>query len=254
MNILQRAGWVLPSLCVSLMLSLAPVQAKDAVADMWVFTPEKGKVAEFEAAFKAHVEERKKRGDPRQWKVYTKVTGEMNNTYYVRACCYEWAEFDKYRAWAEESKIVEHWMSNVAPLVGKMAHNMSEVDMDNSNWPEDDSAFKYFGVVTYHVKAGHGGETNEHLKKISDHAKKGNWPYNWSWSWPVDGGNNLSLVLPYENYAGMATPEVTFMDMLKEQMQSESRAKDLMEDWADNFESTSYTLYQLRDDLSMANE
>ena len=77
------------------------------------------------------------------------------------------------------------------------------------------------------------------------------WPYSWSWSRKIGGKEGLSLVVPYKNYAGMTPPDKSFAKMLSEHLGDEAKADKIFKSWSDNFHSTTYTVYVLRDDLSM---
>lgn len=80
---------------------------------------------------------------------------------------------------------------------------------------------------------------------MSSAAKEQNWPYNWAWGSSVTDSGTVYLAVPYENYASMAPPERSFMDVLAKHFKSEKEAKKIMEEWTSHLESTSYNVYRL---------
>ncbi|MBY6185295.1 hypothetical protein KUV89_01385 [Marinobacter hydrocarbonoclasticus] len=241
--------FILPFLLLP--LSLMAADKPDNLAEMWVITPKAGEAAKFEEALKRHVAYRREKGDTREWRVYVPTLGPSLNQYVIRSCCSNWAEVDTYIAWQGEHKTGEHWRDNVAQLVQQVGHNFAEVDMANSNWPEQDPGFVYFGVTRYQVKPGEGAGTEADKKALSDNAKAMQWPYNWSWSWSVGGKPTLNLVIPYTNYAGMEDPDPGFAAALAKHLGDEEKAKELLENWSEHFSGTEYQLYRLRTDLSL---
>ena len=71
----------------------------------------------------------------------------------------------------------------------------------------------------------------------------------WVWIYSVGGPANLSLAVPYENYADMAPPEVSFYEFMVKHT-SEETAASTMQEFSNSFWSSEYTVYQLRRDLS----
>ncbi|MBY5991393.1 hypothetical protein [Ferrimonas balearica] len=249
-NLLRRFSLLL---CL-LPLTLFAADKPDNLAEMWIITPKAGEAAKFEEALKRHVAFRKEKGDTRQWMVYVPTLGDKLNRYMIRSCCTNWAEVDTYVKWQNDQQTGNHWRTNVGQLVEAVAHNFSEVDMANSNWPEQDPGYVYFGVTSYKVKAGHGAGTEADKKALSDHAKAMEWPYSWAWSWSVGGEPTLHLVIPHQNYAGMAEPDPSFAESLGKHLGDESKAKALFESWSSHFHGTEYQLYRLRTDLSLIQE
>jgi len=177
------------------------------------------------------------------------VTGEDLNYYVVRSCCAEWAEQDSYQVW-DEKDANPHFMETVHPHVDSYSHNFSELDRKNSNWGDDVKA-NYVGVTHYEVKMGKGRQMNAALKEMSAVAKDNNWPYSWSWSYPVGGSYTVNLVVPFENYADMAPLDENFYEFVSKTLKSEKKADKLFESFTGSFSSANYSIYQWRKDLSM---
>ncbi|MFT5789595.1 MAG: hypothetical protein ACI8SJ_001713 [Shewanella sp.] len=237
---------------LALVNTAAAAEAKpDSLADAWVMVPNHGQEAAFETAFMKHVQFRASKGDPRAWKVYRPAIGTGMDRYIIRYCCTQWKDVDAYLKWQADNKILDDWNANVAQYVKHYEHFYSEIDMANSNWPQDTKDFRYFAVTNYQVKVGSGKGVADGKKWLSDNAKAMKWPYSWSWADAIGGEGGLSLVIPYKDYAGMTPPDKSFSETLATHLGDEAKAGAALKAWSDNFHSTTYTVYRLVDELSM---
>ncbi len=236
---------VLPSLCV------AEEEKKPTIlADSWHMTPKVGHERDFEKALIEHMKFRVNDNDPRSWQVYTPVTGNDLSGYTIRSCCTQWKEQDAYNAWFAKSDSRKHYYENVHPHVAKYGHNYYILDQKNGSW-KDDAKPNYVGVTHYEIKMGGWKKTGEAIKKIDEILKENNWPYSWSWSYPEGGNGGVNLVIPYENYAAMESPEMTVYKVVKKHLKSEKKADKLFEDFRSGIKSWEYQIYQHEKELSM---
>ena len=172
-----------------------------------------------------------------------------SGTYGIRACCFNWADQDAYVEWGNGTELSTHWNENVHPHVKKYEHYMDVIDWDNSHWPADSTDWNFVGVTTWQPKFGEEQARNAALKLMSSTAKENGWKERWVWIYSVGGPANLSLAVPYENYADMAPPEVSFYEFMVKHT-SEETAASTMQEFSNSFWSSEYTVYQLRRDLS----
>lgn len=221
------------------------------VASVWVMTPN-GDPAVFEAALKTHGEWRAENGDPRDWHIYTVEAGEDFGKYYVRYCCFHWADQDAYQQWAAESGALQAYNDSVAPLVGDVGHHFQVVDIENSNWaPGLEPAL--VGVTTWTPNPAKSVQMGATMAQLSQLAKDKEWPYNWAWFRSLGGEANLSVAVPYANFAAMAPPEKTFFEFAGEHM-GEEEAAAMFNQFNESFWDSEYTIYRLRPDLSMSSD
>ena len=209
-----------------------------------------GHYDQFEKALKAHLKHRAKNGDSRVWKTYTPIIGDDLNHFIVRYCCVSYADMDDYQKWSNKEKMNDHWNETVDPHIANYQHYFMRIDSENSNWPEDDSMYKMFGVTSWSEKQGHGAAIAKSKKALSDAAKKDNWPRYWSWSDRVGGDGGLTLVTPYKNYADMESPDGGFGAFLARHV-GEEAAGEMLSGFSDNFDGSQYSVYRLVDELSM---
>ncbi|TKB46188.1 hypothetical protein [Thalassotalea mangrovi] len=221
------------------------------IAEFWVMVPKAGMESKFQEALKGHIEHRQEKEDPRMWNTYRPVLGDGLNKYYIRTCCVSWAKLDDYREWSNKNNMGQHFQEKVGQYVESYEHYFAEVDMDNGHWPDDSSKFVYFGVTDFHAKFGMYASVQQGKKMLSDHAKEMKWPYYWSWSRRIGGEGGLSLVIPYSNYAEMAPPKETFYEALSKHLGGEDKAREMFQNWDNNFESATYQIYALDKNLSM---
>ncbi|NMP15601.1 hypothetical protein [Thalassotalea sp. Y01] len=244
------------TLAVSLLFSSALFAFDDhekpkSLADMWVMVPNAGQQAQFEQAFKEHLKYRLSKKDPREWHVFVPTVGVDMNRYAVRFCCTSFKDVEAYNKWAKDNDIGKHWNETVAQYVASYEHFFGRMDFDNSHWPDDGKKYRYFAVTEYQVKMGKSESVEAGKKTLSDNAKAMKWPYLWSWSWTIGGEGGLNLVIPYENFEGMTPPDKSFGEALSEHLKDDAKTAEIFSNWSDNFSSTNYTIWSLRDDMSM---
>lgn len=224
------------------------------IAEMWTMHADPGAVTAFEAAFKEHVALRSENDDPYNWQVFVNHTGELRPSYYIRACCFSWADRDAYETWSEEHpQVMEHWQSNVAPHVKGYEHDFEEMDFENSHWPDGAASPKYVGVTTYKIAPGGWRAFNSAKAELSRIAIDNGWAsdeHRWAWSSLVNGHPSVSIVFPYDDYADMTTPDPSFYDFLSEQVGAE-KAGELFQRMNSATKGSYYQIYAHRPDLSM---
>lgn len=241
------AGMCLVSLAGRL---YADNHAEANLADVWYVEVKTGMDDQFTEAFKDHIKYRNRKSDPRKYKTYAPIIGDKIDYYVVRYCCFTWADMDAYREWGRTAKAGEHWNENVDPFVENYRHHIQQIDMTNSNWPEDDDHFQLFGVTTYKHKMGKGGSIEASKAALAGAAKEGGWPRNWAFMRAVGGHGAVELVTPFASYADMAPPEENFYQFLVRN-HGEEKARQLLDDWSDNFHASKYTVYRHIPDMSM---
>ncbi|UTW45762.1 hypothetical protein KFE80_02280 [bacterium SCSIO 12696] len=223
-----------------------------ALAESWVVTVKDGMHKEFEKAFTEHMKFRQKAGDPRAWQVYNPHTGKHMGSYIIRYCCFNWADRDDYVEWGEKQKISDHWDNNVDQYVAEYGHEYSSIDHENGNWVESKNGYKYIGVRSFKLKAD--ANVRDSVKAMSQLAKDIKWDRSWGWAYSVTGPDMLMLVFPFENFAAMQPPEVSFLKAASKHLGSEEKAKEMFKQFDSNFKSTYYTIYSHRPELSMKRE
>lgn len=240
-------------------MALGAVNAEDAapppdqnIAESWTMTPKAGMVNEFETALKAHLDFRTSKADPRQWDTYTPYVGDKLGFYVVRSCCASWAAIDDYTKWQNDSGTQAHWNANVDQYVASYAHAFFEVDFENSNWASN-TEYRFVNVTEYKLKRGSYEALNAAITQMSTHAKEGEWPRSWAWTWKIGGNGGLSLASPMMSLADMKA-DPPFAKFLAEKMKSEKKAKALLKEFSNQFEESTYTIYTHRKGLSMAME
>lgn len=222
------------------------------LVEMWTFHVAKDNNAAFAEAMKAHLALRKEAGDPFRWETYTRNTGSLAG-YYVRTCCFTWADRDAYESWeADHPQVAEHFQANVDPLVKGYEHDFEEMDFENSHWPADSGPFKYVGVTTYKIAPGGWRAFNSAKAELSRIAIDNGWAsdeHRWAWSSSVNGHPSVSIAFPYADYADMASPDPSFFDFLSEHVGAE-KAAELFQRMNSETKGSHYQIYSHRPDLS----
>ena len=224
------------------------------LAEGWAMTVKKGQQVNFEAAFKAHGAIRKENGDPRNWSVYVPVTGDDLTVYFVRTCCYAWADQDAYTEWeSQHPAVMTDWFENVDQYVENYGHYFTEMDWDNSHWNEG-QVVRYVGVTDYAILPGKAAEFHAARRELSQIAINQGWAddHSWAWSDQVGGKPSASLVVPFASFADMGDDEESFYNFIIEHKGQEGAAA-LVENFADSVKGSKYSIWAHRPDLSTGN-
>ena len=94
-------------------------------------------------------------------------------------------------------------------------------------------------------------------KQFSQAAIEHGWgdDYLWIWMNRIGGKPMLMLVSPSRNYADMAPPEQSFFEFMVENTDmDEGDVVKMFETFGDSFESSDYTVWMHRPDLSLSEE
>ncbi|MEM8814730.1 MAG: hypothetical protein AAGE85_02825 [Pseudomonadota bacterium] len=256
MKLSSLGGLIAAAALVALPLT-AVAQDDDAppgLASAWIFAPKTGMSAEFEAAVKEHVAKRAEAGDSRDWQMYTPAVGDKMGIYTVRYCCFDWADQDAYDEEARNNDLGAHFNETVMPYVDHMHHYLERLDMENSAWPEESDHFKLFGVTSWIWEEDASMEVDEVRKQFSQAAIEHGWGDENPWLWMnrIGGKPMLMLVSPYTDYADMAPPEQSFFEFMVEHTDmDEGDVAEMFETFGDGFESSDYTVWAHRPDLSL---
>jgi len=227
-------------------------ETPDPLTDVWYIVPKEDMEAQFEAAVKAHNKFRVESGESREWSIYVPVIGHNMNIYQFRSCCHSFADLDTYQAEGMEKGLGAHWNENVHQYVDHYHHYLERNDWEHSHMPEDGGPHKYYGVVSRVWKQGAGPGPNDARKRFSKIAKEQGWAddHQWLWLSRMGGKPVMMLVSPMENFADMAPSDPSFYDFLSEKLGSEDAADELFAEFSSGFESSDYTVWTEREDLT----
>lgn len=219
------------------------------VADTWLFWPNQGQYQAFEAGVKKHIAWRQSAGDPFEWQVYEPVVGSDLGYYAIQSGNHAWADMDREDAWGKKAGAGTQFRQDVGQHVRKMQHIFIVSQEKLSHWINDDG-YRYFGVYTYHFKAGHSADTKNFLKKVHEAVTSQNWPYSYRVRYTVGGSGSMTIVIPMKNWAGMADPSPSLTEVMAKAMGSKTAAQKLIDTFSTAVKQRDYTVYEYRADLS----
>lgn len=255
---MKLLGFVICLLALASLPFVAQAQDDEAdspdKADVWVLHVKSGMSGAFEEVFKTHLAFRAEKDDPRAWNTYTVAIGDDLGSYTIRYCCVDWADADSYAAWETEAGVYAQWNENVDQYVDSYEHYYNVIDFENNNWPAGEVNFTLIGLTRWELKPDAFDQMNKAITRISSLAKEHGWPRYWSWSSRIGGSSTIAIASPFENYAAMEPPEQSFAEFLTEHMDPPDAAMELLNSFSASFKSSNYTVYQLRDDLSMSSD
>lgn len=182
-----------------------------------------------------------------QW--YSIVTGPDTGKYMARSGGHNWADFDAKHDWDKEAG--EKFASMVQPYIESVEVTITRTDDEIGHWPESMEGYEYYSVTQWWVKPGHYRAFNDGLKKIDKTLKGGDWSNYYGFINTVSGGhgNMVTLVVPHKNFADMAPPEPSFMEILTKAMGEEETAS-FMAEWSTTYKPGQNMLLRYRPKLS----
>ncbi len=234
-------------LCVAPLVGAA--DKPEAVASTWVIWFKPGHDADFEAAIKAHAAWRKQAGDPMRWRMYTPVVGEDLDYIVIRSEGHQWADFDAEESWGRKADSGKAFNDQVGAHVAKVAHYFGADDKENSFWT-DNKNYRYYGVSRVRFRPGAESDFFDAIKTVVAGAKAGKYPRSWSIDRLIGGSNDINVVWPYTSYADMKRVEPSFAEILATHLGSAAESKALLNRLGAAIESSTYTVYVARPDLS----
>ena len=246
-----RGWWLVLAVLIAMspLAAVAQQQADKNVASIWTMWPKAGHEAEFEQALAAHAAWRKQAGEGFQWRVYQAIVGDDLNHYVVYTGNHAWAEFDGNDKWEQDKKASETFNKNVGPYLDRITHHFTEDDNDLSYWPSD-ASYPMVEVSDLRFMPGQYANFRKYVGAARSSAMAQKWSGNWSIASITGGQNDIVLVLPLRNYADMAGPKPSIMEMMAKQMGGKDKAGATMTGIQSALAGGDTTVYKLRPDLS----
>jgi len=239
------------SLTGGLLFNAEPVLAADdaVLVDTWLIHLKPGRKAVFEKELAKHLHQRAAAKEPRNWWVYTPVTGENLHLYLIRSCCHNWASFDHHEQWEIEQNQQHKWLALLSKHSDRHSRRISKVDFSNSRWLGKIAPEPLLALTEYHVKSGQDGAFQAAKARMSKLAIKGGWQRRWLWLETVTGPNIETLLMAHPNYADVAALETDIFDVLSNQLGSEEKAGELFSEFFKYIDHEHYQLYRARPEL-----
>jgi hypothetical protein len=222
------------------------------IRQAYIHTVPLGMVAQFEEAVKQHVQWRKQNNDPWEWTWYQVVNGDGLGgiRYMVRSGNHRWADLDVRYAWDDRVGAGRHFASTVGPYIESEDSSIAQLDDALSRPLDDYSEITLFAVTAFDVRLP--GQFREAITKIGEGLDRGDWERSYQWLMEAygEGTTDATLVIPAENWSGLAPPEKPLPVLLAE-VYGEQEASDLMQQLATSIRSQTSYILRVRPDLSL---
>jgi hypothetical protein len=157
-------------------------------------TPKNGMTAQYEQGRKQKADWHKQQKDPSPLYVFETLTGENTGTYLVCRFDLHWADMDKppipdASDTEEYNKVVGSYVQSITDRYYEFDPKMSNAD------PASNGPAKYTEFITFHVKRDKITEFRSALERVSEGAKKSNWPNHFEFYELDFGGRVGTFVL-----------------------------------------------------------
>jgi len=236
-----------------LALVAAPALAQDKpgnVTRVFVTQVKPGMSRQYEEGRKRHMDWHRKQNDSWSWHVYLVLTGEAEGRYLVVTENHYWKDFDTWDAKMAAADEADG-TANMEPYTAGGSSSFYKYLADVSKPQTSTIPARMAEVIHFMVRPDKEADFSLLIKKIDDAIKKTNWPVHYSWYELVNGGEqpHFVLVIPHENWASMAEPEVSFPAMLEKAF-GRLEAGAILEGFGKTIKSQSSEMLQYRPELS----
>src|ERR1700683_1408567 len=211
-----------------------------------------GMSAQYEAGRKQKLAWHKSQNDSQPLFVWEVMTGEQTGSYIVGRLGQHWADMDKPSVpdQADLDEFNKVMGSYVESLVTRDYEYMPKYSNpgDMGGGPS-----KYAEVITFRVKFGHADEFLSGVARVTEAAKKTNWPPRYQWYALYSGGDvgTYVLVEDHPNWADFEDKpdQKPFSAMLQDAF-GHAQAETIMHDLDNSVMSESSAIIQFRADLA----
>jgi hypothetical protein len=214
----QKRMALLAGVAGLLALTVLPAVAQEGsnMARVYVTVPKPGMTKQYEEGRKRHMEWHRKQNDAWTWEIWQVITGEGTGAYLSISSGHSWKDFDDWDQKLEEGDTADGAV-NMQPYLAATTASIWEYLPKVSRPPEGNVPSKMSEVIHFMVKPEAESDFNDAMAKINDAINKTNWPSHYLFYALENGGEgpHIALVLPHNNWADMAEPDVSFTAMLE---------------------------------------
>lgn len=228
----------------------ALAQEPGPVAKIYLVKVKPGMEAQFEEAYKQHVEWHRQQNDSWVWDAWQYQSGERFGQYVVVTSGHHWKDFDE-RGEMEKADNADA-QKRLLPLTESVTVWWSRAMPDLSRLPQGEFEVRVARVTDYHIKPGKGFEFVELIRKAGNALAKANWGDPILWTQDLTGqGGVFSAVEMLPNWSALAPSDKSIGEVLASQLGQET-ASHMRETFWNCVARTETHLVAYRPDLSYA--
>ena len=232
-------------------VSVAAQEQSSVVGSLELQTVKNGMRKQYEDGRKQKAAWHKQQNDSAPLFVWSIRSGEHTGAYVVGRFG-SWADLDKPSV--SEAADLDEYEKVVAPYVQSMTATYYESMPKVSNPGSTMSGpAKLSEIITFEVRPGHGDDFRSGVERVTEGAKKTQWPVNYEWYAVASGGRTGTyvLVIPHASWADFADKPGTksFQEMLKDAF-GQAEADSIVKRLDSAIESEWTEAVEFRTDLS----
>jgi len=242
---------VVALVAAALVLPAATQEEEGTIAKIVFFRAKPGMNAQLQDGLKKHMAWHQEQGGTWAWFVWSVETGDNTGGYGAGTFDHRWADFDKPDV--DEAADAADSAKNVLPYMAEGAAWRYYMRLPKVSRPRPASQgpAPLEVVLIFRLRMGAQEEFGNVIAKVHQAIEKTNWPEHYEWYALVNGGEHpeFVLVLPRDNYAGMAPPAKSFEKMLEEAFGPEEAAA-ILKTFEKTIKSERSEIIRTRPDLS----
>ena len=159
----------------------------------------------WEAAFREHVDWRRRRGDTWTWHTYVLVSGDRLGQYLTMSADHAWADFDA--PGVSEREDAADLSSRLGPHLESLHGGFWNEIVDFSRPPDDPPPFPLIQIIDYGIKPGKRAVFERNVEQFGEALDKTGLAAAYLWFVKPHGGaaaRTFTRMVPRANWASMA--------------------------------------------------
>lgn len=236
----------------ALILGLPPAlfgQEPGSIGRVFRVQPLPGHQAQFEEAYKGHVEWHREQEDEWNWDCWEYIAGPYTGQYAVVTGGHHWADFSRPEIGKADQ---EHARKHLSPHIESIYGYFSRIHPELSSMAALDRPPALASLYVYTLKPGMGGQFVEAVRQIHETLQAAEWEEPYFWVEVAEGsseGDQFYVVVPRESWGDFEEPEKTLAEVVREQL-DESEANALRQRFWETVKSYESHTVAYRTDLS----
>lgn len=200
---MTRTATLLVGLLVLLPAAPAGAQERSGTITRWyLYTVRSGHDVQWEAAFREHVDWRRRQNDTWTWHTYVIVSGDRLGQYITMSADHAWADFDA----AGVSAHAADASSKLGPHVESLHGGFWSEIVDFSRPPESPPPFPLIQIIDYGVKPGKRAVFERNVAQFGEALDATGFPAAYLWFVKPHGGaaaRTFTRIVPRANWAAL---------------------------------------------------
>lgn len=224
-------------------------QAPGPIAKIYIIKVKPGMQTQFQEAYKAHIDWHREQNDSWAWDAWLFESGPRAGQFVVVTPGHHWSDFDSRGEMGQADEA--HAQKTLLPLVESMEVGWSQALPELSRMPQGMSDIGVARVVDHHIKPGKDFQFQSLIRTVRGALEGTDRTGAAFWTRSVTGPSVFTLVEMFPDWASLAPPEKSMMEILASKLGPMGTA-ELVDSYADCVAGAEVNIVRYLKDLSYA--